>query len=456
MSARVAAQRAVALAEKLGAHEAEAYVTRATERMVDFHDKIEIGRASTLVGIGVTVITGKKRGFFSNSSLEGEEVESTVRTALSIAKASEPDPDWKSFPTKTGRRTVSAVFDKRTAELEGDHLVKEAASIVDFVKSKDKRLSLVASALGTSSVVTSISNSYDCNLQRRSTGVSFFVRVKAEEAGKKGISDEGIQARSWKELSLQDTADVAAERAIKMMNARPVSSRETPIVVSNEIIARILNVMFSGTINAESVQRGRSPWIGKIGKQVASDTFNLVDDGVRKAGMGTRAFDDEGVPQRTTPIIVKGILQSYLYDTYTASKDRVSSTGNATRVGSGTFGLGRPYTQTPLPAPTNLVLDDGEATLNEMIEETSDGLYIIDSIGEWLSNPISGLLNATVTNAFEIRNGSLEDPVKGVIVSGNFFEMITKSLDLIGNDVKNSGNVYAPSAKFSRMRVAGE
>ncbi|MFH0848002.1 MAG: TldD/PmbA family protein [archaeon] len=456
MSARTAAQKAVALAEKLGAREAEAYVTSATERMVDFHDEIEICRTSRLAGIGVTVVVGKKKGFFSYSSIERREVESTVKTALSIAKASEPDPDWKSFPTRTGKRPVTAVFDKKTAELEEDHLVRGAASVIDFVKSKDKRLSLVASALGTSSVMTSISNSYGCNLQRRSTGAAFFVRVKAEEAGKKGISDEGIQARSWRELSLEDKADDAADRAIKMMNARQISSRKTSVVISNDLMARVLNVMFSGTINAEAVQRGRSPWIGKIGKQVASDNFNLVDDGTRRAGLGTRAFDDEGIPQKTTPIIVKGVLQSYLYDNYTAAKDRLSSTGNARRVGSGTFGFGRPYTQTPVPAPTNLVLNNGESSLDELITETGEGLYVVDSIGEWLSNPISGLLNATVTNAFEIRKGDLADPVKGVIVSGNFFEMIMKHMDLIGNDIKNSGNVYAPSVRVSEMTVAGE
>jgi PmbA protein len=280
--------------------------------------------------------------------------------------------------------------------------------------------------------------------------------VKAEEAGKKGISDEGIQARSWRELSLEDNADDAADRAIKMMNARPISSRKTSVVISNELTARVLSVMFSGTINAEAVQRGRSPWIAKIGKQVASDNFNLVDDGIRRAGLGTRAFDDEGIPQKTTPIIVKGILRSYLYDNYTAAKDQLSSTGNARRIGSGTFGFGRPYTQTPVPAPTNLVLNNGESSLDELITETGEGLYVVDSIGEWLSNPISGLLNVTVTNAFEIRKGELADPVKGVIVSGNFFEMIMTHMDLIGNDMQNSGNVYAPSVRISEMTLAGD
>ncbi len=87
----IAAEKAVALAEKLGAGEAEAYVTSTTERAVEFHDTIEVGRTSHATGIGVRLIIGKRIGFSSSSSIERKGLESTVRAALSIAKASDPD-----------------------------------------------------------------------------------------------------------------------------------------------------------------------------------------------------------------------------------------------------------------------------------------------------------------------------------------------------------------------------
>jgi len=174
-----------------------------------------------------------------------------------------------------------------------------------------------------------------------------------------------------------------------------------------------------------------------------------------KSGFMSWGFDDEGVPQQLTPVIQKGVLKSYLYDTYTGAKDKIASTGNATRRGMGMFGLANPYTRTPTPAPTNFVLKPGDAERDEMIEETQDGLYVVTSIGEWLSNPMSGMLNATVTNAFLVKNGELSNPVKGVIVSGSFFDMIRDTIDLIADDTRNAANFYSPSVRVREMSIAG-
>ncbi len=456
MSIREVAGKAVTLAERLGADEAEAYVTDSIEKTVNFHEKIENGRASHLVGIGVRVVLGRRKGFFSISSIVSKDVENVVKNAIAIARASRPDPNWRNFPRKTGKRSVTGVYDKRTAESDMSDLMKKAIEIIDEIKGKDSRLNPTTSALGTSRTRTAISNSHGCDSTRRSTSASFFVQVKAEEAGKKSVSIEGRQARTWKELQFGEDVASATDRAIKMLDARRIPGKKTSIIFTNDLMSSILGVMFSRTVSAEAIQRGRSPWIGKVDHRVASDNFSLFDEGLRQGGLGTRAFDDEGVPQRTTRIIEKGILKSYLYDSYTASKDGVASTGNASRIASGSLGSTGPYAQIPTPTPNNLILKPGDASIDELIEDTREGLYVIECIGEWLSNPISGLLNATVTNAFEVRNGTISEPVKGVVVSGHFFDIMKNSISLIGDDVQNSGNVYAPSVRISEMTVAGE
>jgi PmbA protein len=192
-----------------------------------------------------------------------------------------------------------------------------------------------------------------------------------------------------------------------------------------------------------------------MGQQIAQDTFNVVDDGTKKGGIMSWGFDDEGVPQRKTQVIDRGVLKSYLYDTYTAAKDKVVSTGNARRSRLGTFSLARPYTRTPVPAPTNFVLKQGDAKRDELIEETREGVLVLTTIGEWLSNSMSGALSATVTNGVLVKNGELSDPVKGVIVSGNFFEMIRNTIDLVANDMRNDGSFYSPSVRVQQMSVAG-
>jgi len=448
-------ERAVKFAVKLGATEAEAYVSQTVQNLLTFHEKIESGKASQLTGIGVRAILDKRIGFASSSLAGSENVENTARIAVGIAKASQADPDWHSLPKKTGRTRVAGTFDRRTAEIETDTLVRKAVEVIDSVRDHDSRLALARGHLTTGTVTYAIVNSHASELSKRGTYAAFSIRVKAEDAGKKGTSDEGWQARSWREIEFEKLTEEASQRAIKMLDASPIPNTKTSVIFASDLFAQILNVMFTRTINAEAVQKGRSPWTGKNGQQIAREDFNIIDDGIMKRGFMTWAFDDEGMPQQQTTVIQRGVLKSYLYDTYTGAKDKVASTGNATRRGMGMFGLANPYTRTPTPAPTNFVLKPGDAERNELIEETQDGLYVVTSIGEWLSNPMSGMLNATVTNAFLVKNGELSNPVKGVIVSGNFFDMIRHKIDLIADDTRNAANFYSPSVRVREMSIAG-
>lgn len=196
-------------------------------------------------------------------------------------------------------------------------------------------------------------------------------------------------------------------------------------------------------MSAESVQKRRSPWADKIGSKIASDDLTLTDEGLMAGGIGTREFDDEGVPQRRVWLIEEGVLKGYLYDTFTANKDHVESTGNASRS----------YGHAPRPEPNNVVLASGTTCLDEIIEDTKHGLYLEELIGLWLSNPVSGYLSATAANAMLIEAGELTRPVKGVLISGNFFEILKGGIDVIGKDVDHAGSSYSPTVRVDAMSV---
>jgi PmbA protein len=112
--------------------------------------------------------------------------------------------------------------------------------------------------------------------------------------------------------------------------------------------------------------------------------------------------------------------------------------------------------RTPAPYPNNLVLEPGDATAEELIKETKNGLYVVETIGEWLSNPISGELSATLSSGFLIENGELTRAVKGVIIASNFFDILKGKMDLRANDLHSAGAVYAPTTQVNDMTVAGE
>jgi PmbA protein len=278
-----------------------------------------------------------------------------------------------------------------------------------------------------------------------STFTSANISIQAEDEGRKGRSSESVEQRRWKDLDLPQLSQRTADRALKMIEAKPIKSQKITIIWRNKLFANILRIMFGRTLSADSIQKNRSPWIGKIRENIATKDVNLFDDGIKEGGLGTRKFDDEGFPQQRTVLIDQGILMNYLYDNYTANKEGKESTGNAHRS----------YRSSPVPMANNLSLREGEVTVEELIKDTRRGVYVEEVIGDWLSNPISGDLSATITNGFLIENGELTQAIKGVVISTNFFQILNDPTLLIANDTRNSGSVHSPSVKMNNLTLVG-
>lgn len=438
-----------------GFDEAEAFVTSLTRRDIIYRSTIEATKINTIAGLGVRGVLDKRIGYYSVSSLERADIERAVDQSLKIARASDVDTDWKSLPRKYGKAAVKGTFDKKIATLTPKDLVDQVQLIVDTVREVDPSLTITRGFISTGAANHAIANSHGCKLERKETFAASWIAVKAGSAELKGVSHEFIQSRKWRGLRIEQAARTVAERAMRMLKAKPIPGGKLRTVWRNDAFASIVDAMLTRTITADAVQKNRSPWVGKIGQSVASEEVSIVDEGRMVEGIGTREFDDDGTPQKRTPIFEKGVLRGFLYDSYTANKENRPSTGNAHR-DIGLFSAPPNYMKAPAPYPNNLVVKPGNSKPEELIRETGDGLYIVETIGEWLSNPISGELSATVSNAFLIEKGELGRAVKGVIVSSNFFDMLKGKMDLRARDLDNSGCVYAPTTQVLDMTVASD
>jgi len=449
-----AADTAVRLALKKGFNEAEAFATRIARRDLIFRNTIEATKTSTAAGLSVRGIIDRRIGFFSISSLERSDIERAVEESLRIARASSEDTEWKSLPRKYGKTSVQKTMDKNVEHVTARGLVDEVRLAIDTVHSVAS-VDITRGFLLTSVMSNAIANSHGCKLERKETIAALSLAVKAGTADKKRVSNEISVSRLWKGLETKQVARTVAERALKMVNATQVPNGKLNTVWRNDAFAGVVDAMLTRTITADAIQKNRSPWVGKVGQPVASEGVTIVDDGKMEAGNGTRPFDDDGIPQRRTTVIEKGILRGFLYDNYTASKENRLSTGNAHR-DIGLFSSSPNYMKTPAPYPNNLVVEPGDASPGEVIKETRNGLYVVETIGEWLSNPISGELSATLTSGFLIENGELTRAVKGVILTSNFFDILKDKMDLRAGDLHNVGPVYAPTTQVNDMTVAGE
>lgn len=427
----------------MGVDEAEVYVISEEVKGLSFVDKVESAESYRSTGLGVRVILAKRVGLSATTSLTLREGEKAVRRAYSMAHAGEPIEDWVSLPVRCGKNYVPGVFDRETGHLAPETLTQTVLQMLKIVHSQGKNLSVTRGDASVGIEKTAIANSHGCNLEREESYASTYLSVKAEDGIKKGLCSESSQSHDWRKIDFVGLSEKAAERAFKAMEARQVPGGQMPVIWRNKLFASMLRIMFGGTLTAEAVQKRRSPWGERVGTMIAGQNVNLVDDGLLPNGMGTREFDDDGLPQRRTSLIDAGVLRGFLYDTFTGNKDRVESTGNASRS----------YGRAPAPAPNNLLLTPSKMSLDEMVKETKRGLYVEDVIGLWLSNAISGNLSATATNAYLIEEGVLTQPVKGMLISGSFFEILKKGIEFIGSDVEHEGDAYSPSVCVSGLTL---
>lgn len=440
------AEKAVKRALELGASESEAYLQHEKILWIEFDDEIECFKVIESTGIGLRAAVGNKIGMYSTSVANEKEVDEAAEKAVKIAKIAPEDPEWRHFNTGFGKSDAEGYFDKSMEDIDYEIIVEKVKLAAQKIREYHK-VKPVRGLLTALTSQTIIANSYSEEFERMETSISALVRAKAEDFQEKSIGSEHFETRFWNNMDLENIASKAAEKALNFLKARPIESCMIPVIIRNDVFANILGTMLSGPITADWVQKNRSPLSGKLGTQIACDKFTLVDNGILYGGMRTRPFDDEGHATQKTYVIKEGVLENHLYDTYTSLKEGVKSTGNALR-GS--------YWQPPQAAPSNLILEAGDISPEEIVKETSKGLLVEDVIGEWLSNPVSGNINATVTHGYLIENGKLTTQVKGVTVSGDFYKMISENLENVGNDIRNSGQYYSPTIKFSKMTIAGK
>jgi PmbA protein len=182
--------------------------------------------------------------------------------------------------------------------------------------------------------------------------------------------------------------------------------------------------------------------MGKVGSQIASDLVTVVDDGTIPAALGSKPFDGEGLPVKEKRVVEKGVLQSYLLDTYSGRKLGYPSTGNASR------SVGEP----PGVAPTNFYLSPGTHSPEEMIGSVEEGIYVTELIGFGV-NLVSGDYSRGAAGIW-IERGQLAYPVEELTIAGNLKEMLL-NIEMVGNDLDMRYRVSSPTVKISRLTVAG-
>jgi PmbA protein len=268
------------------------------------------------------------------------------------------------------------------------------------------------------------------------------VPVAADEGGKNRRGYHWTAKRHLAELEAADAVGrEAARRTIRKLGARTVPTCEAPVVFDPDAARSILG-MLAGCTMGSAIWRKASYLVGREGTRVASDLVTVVDDPLIRRAPGSRPFDGEGLASRKNVVVEKGILRTFLCDSYSARKLGRESTGSASRGGGAGVG----------PSTSNFILQPGTDSNEAIVKSTKRGLYVTEMMGFGF-NAVTGDFSRGA-GGFWIENGELAFPVSEVTISLNVDDL-WQSIDAVGADLDLRTSTASPTIRVAKMTVAG-
>lgn len=437
----VRAEELVSLARKAGADAADAVVVRSRSTSVSVRlGKVEQTDASEGDDFSLRVFIGKQVA--SVSANPGFDLKALAERAVAMARVSPEDPYAgladaadiaKSYPDLD-------LFDPTVVSSDA---LREAALAMETAALEVEGVSNSAGAgasagMGGMVLVTShgFSGSYMASRFSRSVGVIAGEGTRMER-------DHDFDSRLYF-ADLDKPEDIgrrAGERVIKRVNPRQVPTGKDLTVVFDPRVARGFVGHIAGAINGAAVARKTSFLRDRMGEQVLKAGLNITDDPLKVRGSASRPFDGEGVKGERLTMIEDGVLKHWFLSSSAARELGLHTNGRGARGGTAVS-----------PTSTNLALEPGDVSPEDLIRSVGTGFYVTELIGQGV-DMITGEYSRGATG-FWIENGELAFPVSGVTIASNLKDMFMRVT--LANDIDRKFGVAAPTIAIEGMTLAGQ
>lgn len=429
---------------KKGADGAEVYIESGRDLDIEVRNgEIETVQEASARGIGFRVFRQGKMAFASSNDLSDAAVDAAIDSAVRFAEHTTADEN-NVLPEDPGITAVEGLYDAAIAEASTEDKIAMAKE-VEKLAMKDARITKSAGSgysEGESEVY--IANSRGISKNFHVSSCSLGVSVVAEKGEQKSTGGEYCSRHFFGDLKgPEEIAAKAAEKAWRMLDPKMVKTQRAAVVFDPDVSRALLGGILAA-VNGERVLQGASFLASKMNQKIGSGLITIIDDGIRAKGPASRPFDGEGVPTERRTIVERGILRGFLYNTITAHRAGVKSTGNASRRG---------FTSLPGIGPHNFYLEAGKSSREQIIAATRRGLLLTEVTGYGI-NPVSGNFSGGASG-FWIENGKIAFPVKGLTIAGTADEMLN-GVDMMANDLDMSRGMTGPTFRIKEMQIGGE
>jgi len=447
--------RAVESAVAAGAGDAEAAAQDSVGREIHIFDgEVESLSEAGERGIGVRAWIEGRAGFAYGTDLSDEGVAGIATAAVEAARVTDSD-EFAAAPEPTGSGDAadgdaSRFFDSRVASTPMAEKIGIAKAVERSAREADGRVVAVETTVYVDEEVRSaLSSSKGLGGSYEATFAYAYLQAIAEQDGSKQTGLGFGLGRSPLALDPDAIGREAAERSVQLLGAAKPASRSCPVVLDPTVAASFVGFV-GGVLCADAVQRGRSPFAGRLGDEIASPALAITDDGLDPGGMASAPIDAEGLERGTVALIEGGRLESYLHDSYTARREGggVASTASASRAG---------YRTAPSVSTSNLLIAPGSKTLGELLTEVGDGMYVTDVAGLHSGvNPVTGQFSVGASGVL-IESGELGAAATEFTIASDLVAMLSAVKEAGSEDrwVPFGGSVKAPPLLIAEMAIGG-
>ena len=427
--------QAVELTKKSGADDAWATASQARDVEFEYRDgALEKVQDTTARSLAIQVYSEGRYSSHRTTDLNPDRLQGFIDEAVAITRALEPDKDRKitSADLFNNRPTVDLeIVDPQVFSIDREQRLEWCKKLDEIATANERVISATAGVYDGSNITASASSNGFVG-SRESTYCWYGSSITLQDQGDRRASDSYYvgAAHVGTLPSADEVARIALERSLSRLDSEKGPTTKTTMLVDSRAAASLIGRLL-GPANARSVQQGRSFWTSLIGEKAFSEALTIVDDPLRKQGLASRLFDNEGISSKVLPIIEKGVATNLYVDTYYGGK-----AGMAPTTGSA----------------SNRVVLPGDRSLAQLLGDVGNGVYVTSWLG--------GNADAT-TGDFSlglrgnmIENGQLGRPVAEMNVTGNLRDLFSR-LQLVGNDPYPYSTTLSPSLVFADVDFSG-
>ncbi len=425
----------LAMAKSLGASQAEASISKVQGISLGTRLKdIETVEFNNDGGLGITVYRGQRKGSASTADLSLSALQATVSKAVEIAKYTGEDP-------------CSGLADEALMATDIPDLELYYPQALDTGKAIDAALTAETAALDYDQRITNSDGaSYNANVGVRvygnshgfnhgypSSRYSMSCVMIAEHEGQMQRDYQYTVSRDANELADPTNVGVeAAENTLSRLGAIKLPTQKVPVLFHREIASSLFS-HFVSAISGGSLYRKSSFLLDRLGTQVLASNVNIIEKPHLLGGLASSPFDHEGVATADMEIVKDGILQHYLFTSYSARKMKMQTNGHAGGI-------------------HNWLVQHHGFDFQQMLSKLGTGLLVTELMGHGV-NIVTGDYSRGAAG-FWVENGVIQFPVHEITIAGNLADMY-QNIVAVGSDIEARGAVQTGSILISEMQVAG-